>query len=263
MRSIVTRRPRRFAAGRPPGYSPPVEDSVVPLIEACRRDWPEVKVSAADLSRALAERGAEVAECHPDLVLALASMAGDPGALRAVASLLDEIAPVLSRMQGSADASKAALRQVRTRVFTSAEGPASLLARYGGGCPLRAWLTAVVVQAATVTGEKDLEEDSGIYRLVAPDLGRRSALGSEAGHYQVTEAMAALTVGERNLLRLHYLDGLTIDILGDVLGTDRNTVARWLLDARVSLRDRVSERLRADLEPPPNETLDLSDDSAP
>ena len=51
----------------------------------------------------------------------------------------------------------------------------------------------------------------------------------------------AVTAGERNLLRLHFIDGLNIERIGVIYGVHRATVARWL----VAIRRRLFEDTKA------------------
>ncbi|MBI5481701.1 MAG: transcriptional regulator, partial [Deltaproteobacteria bacterium] len=61
--------------------------------------------------------------------------------------------------------------------------------------------------------------------------------------------LGALSQDERNLLKLHYLDGLNIDEIGVAYRVHRATVARWLAQARERIlgetRRRLAERLDA------------------
>ena len=49
------------------------------------------------------------------------------------------------------------------------------------------------------------------------------------------EALASLTSKERNLLRYHYLENLSIDKIGLMYGVHRATAARWINAARENL----------------------------
>jgi RNA polymerase sigma-70 factor (ECF subfamily) len=48
-------------------------------------------------------------------------------------------------------------------------------------------------------------------------------------------ALASLSSRERNILRYHFVDGLSIDRIGDFYGVHRATAARWLNRAREAL----------------------------
>src|SRR6185312_1867471 len=67
-----------------------------------------------------------------------------------------------------------------------------------------------------------------------------------AGDFEraLQDAFGSLDERERNLLRLHFLDGLGIDGLAPVFGVHRATVARWLAAARERLQDTVLALLR-------------------
>jgi RNA polymerase sigma-70 factor (ECF subfamily) len=76
-----------------------------------------------------------------------------------------------------------------------------------------------------------------------------------AGAFQraLDQALAELTVRERNLLRLHFVDGMSVDKLGVAYNVHRATAARWIRAARDGLMDRVRARLRAELRLPVSE----------
>jgi len=61
------------------------------------------------------------------------------------------------------------------------------------------------------------------------------------------EALATLSPRARTLLRLHHLDGLTVDDLGRMYNVHRATAARWLAAAREAVFDETRLRLEATL----------------
>src|SRR5262249_9323185 len=63
----------------------------------------------------------------------------------------------------------------------------------------------------------------------------------------IHDAFAALEVRQRNLLRQHVLDELTIDDLARLYRVHRATCARWLADARAELGKSTRKRLIAAL----------------
>jgi RNA polymerase sigma-70 factor, ECF subfamily len=56
-------------------------------------------------------------------------------------------------------------------------------------------------------------------------------------------ATSGLDVKQRNVLRLHYADGLNIDDIGALYGVHRATVARWLQNARSTIDSAVHKEL--------------------
>jgi RNA polymerase sigma-70 factor (ECF subfamily) len=99
------------------------------------------------------------------------------------------------------------------------------------------------VLVTEATSDLELELLKGKYR----DLFRRVFL----------EAVEALAPGTRLLLKLHYLDRLSMDEVGKVLGVHRLTVLRRLERARQELSEGTKERLEAELRlaPPDVESL--------
>jgi RNA polymerase sigma-70 factor (ECF subfamily) len=73
----------------------------------------------------------------------------------------------------------------------------------------------------------------------APDKQRYR----EAFRAAFRAALAALSARDRNLLRMHLIDELTIDQIAALHRTHRATAARWLAAAR----DQVAREVRRDL----------------
>jgi RNA polymerase sigma-70 factor (ECF subfamily) len=61
------------------------------------------------------------------------------------------------------------------------------------------------------------------------------------------EAFSSLDLRERTLLRMQYLDGLSIDSLATMHGVHRSTVARWQVSAREALLKATRSSLMAHL----------------
>jgi RNA polymerase sigma-70 factor (ECF subfamily) len=94
--------------------------------------------------------------------------------------------------------------------------------------------------------------DDGVVELLAPradpeeaaidaDLRARFRVAFEA-------AVATLQPRQRACLRLHVLDGVTLDELALTYGVHRATVARWLEAARATLATTTRDLLRRDLD---------------
>ena len=69
----------------------------------------------------------------------------------------------------------------------------------------------------------------------------------------IRDAFAALEVRQRNLLRQHILDELTIDDLARLYRVHRATCARWLADARAELGKLTRKKLMTALGMPTND----------
>ena len=132
------------------------------------------------------------------------------------------------------------------------------IAGFRGRGALGAWLSVSAVRAACKQLERGKNErsdgDAALQRLSAPARNVEEqytrAWSRDAFERAFVAAMAQLTAREKTLLRLHYLDGVTIDQLGAVYRTHRATAARWLASARQRLLDRTRAALIAELQIP-------------
>jgi RNA polymerase sigma-70 factor (ECF subfamily) len=113
---------------------------------------------------------------------------------------------------------------------------ASEIAGYSGRGPLRGWLRSVAVHAAwkhlkrarNTAAQQNDDLDTLPSLLRDPELTYLHDAYRAPFKGALAQAMAALTVRQRNLLRQHFVDALSIDQLGALYRVDRSTAARWL-----------------------------------
>jgi len=210
---------------------------------AGRARWPDVPLSIERFREHL--RHLAVAEQHldaraADLYLALAALDGNPTAIKHLDR--DYVLPASAaagRVDRSADFVAEARQQMRVKLLT---GERPRLASYNGAGGLLEWLQVIALRVALNMKRSDrrlvlddrlelelLLEGGGIEREAVKgryleDLRR----GLEA-------SFRSLGARERTLLRLHFVDALSIDALGEMYGVHRATVARWLVAIRRSL----------------------------
>ncbi|MFP2927403.1 sigma-70 family RNA polymerase sigma factor, partial [Pyxidicoccus sp. 3LG] len=131
---------------------------------------------------------------------------------------------------------------------------------YEGAGPLVAWLRAAAVRTALNLQRAEgrrarAEEDAEAGPLMdaaSPDADLE--LDYLRRHHRqdfqvaLTEALAALPTRERTLLRLHLVEGLSLERIGAMYQTHKSTVSRQVAKAREALlagaRQRLAERLR-------------------
>jgi RNA polymerase sigma-70 factor (ECF subfamily) len=220
--------------------------------------WPGVGVEgtafAAHLGRLMGDAAEPAAQLRrrrlSDLYLAVACSTGGTAALVAFdRAYKGEIGRALRRFRGVEEIQQA----VRERLFVSSGRAPPAILRYSGRGPLGAWVCAVALRQAVTfarkaKGEVALEEGR---LLEIPDMDPELAL-IKAEHAQafrraVREAFATLTERDRNVLRLHLLDGLNIDQIGEAYDAHRATVARWIAHCRENIRKETRRRLAAEL----------------
>ena len=215
--------------------------------------WPSVKlpieVFIAHLRERLEEGEGALAKIHAtDLYLVCACLHGDEAAWRELdRHHLQRVAAFVARI----DAAPAFADDVKQRLFEKLvkgpDGPGKL-GLYTGRGPFGAWLRVAAIREAQ-DGKRRVKRtvDADDVALVATDHDPEVQLLKQRYAKEFTAAFKAvlvtLTADERNVLRLHYLDGLTIEEVGKSYRVSRATAARWIASAR----DTIIERTQAAL----------------
>lgn len=179
-----------------------------------------------------------------DLRLACACAAGERWALRAFDEQLFRAARGVARR--SPELADEVCQRLRVRLLVADGRPCQLLS-YSGRAPLVHWLrvaaTREALEAQEVAGPALDEHLAARAPGDAPDLALikeryRRPLGEA-----LRAALAELTPQERNMLRLHLLEGLTIEQVGAHYGVHRSTATRWMTRLRQEVADKVRARL--------------------
>jgi RNA polymerase sigma-70 factor (ECF subfamily) len=250
--------PARFSS------APQLEETLRSLWEAGRKAWPQVELAPASFVRHLCAclphdgDSTRLASVHAtDLYLACACALGDPEALaRFDRHFLPVAAEVLLRNGADTTWVDEVQQVLRQKLFVGRESRAPRIAEYSGVGPLKSWVRATAVRAAT-----DLRrgEDRAV-PLQEGELAEMELLTADPeleflkSRYrrELKEAFAlalqALPDRDLNVLRFYLVDGLNIDKIGQLYGTHRATAARWIAGAREFLLDEsrriLGERLR-------------------
>jgi RNA polymerase sigma-70 factor (ECF subfamily) len=218
------------------------------------------------VARVLDDPGMHLEELRDgDLYLAFALAGGDPAALRAFEeTFVPQIDVALRRLRlagGTADEVKQALR------VELLAGPGAKIADYAGRGDLAAWLRISATRKALKLVKRADREETLDDILLDHWPGASAATDPANKHMRtaytaelkkaIREAFAALEVRQRNLLRQHILDELTIDDLARLYRVHRATCARWLADARADLGKQTRKRLVTALGTPSSELESL------
>jgi RNA polymerase sigma-70 factor (ECF subfamily) len=164
----------------------------------------------------------------------------------------------LGRMRLSPSKTQEICQVLREQLFVGAPGQPPRISHYAGRGDLGSWLSVSAVRVAYKLLRKEKREVSDDDEHLAslsgsgPDveLSYVKQRCRSVFRESFTEAMAALGSREKNLLRQHYLDGLTLDQIGALYQTHRATAARWLAAARSALLGRTREALQRRLGAP-------------
>jgi len=234
-------------------------DALAGLWDASRAAWPGVELAPERFMAWLAARvkGDLGAVRTPDLYLACACLAGDPLALQALDTrIIARLDKAVEGVDGARDFVDEVRQRVRERLLVADGATAPRLEEYSGQGSLLGWARTVAVRLALNlkrdTRREVPEDDEVLAEL--PLTGRDVELDYVRAQHRedftqaFRDALGSLEARDRNVLRLSFVDRLSIDQIGAIYGTHRSTAARWLNTAREQLvtrtRERLAERLK-------------------
>jgi RNA polymerase sigma-70 factor (ECF subfamily) len=229
------------------------------LIDRARAVWPELELDEAGFAAHVAAVAGDtpIAELHAgDLWLAYGCARGEAGAIAAFdREVLSQTAMLLGRMQPTPELVDEVRQQLRTKLLVAAPGARPRIAEYAGRGPLAAWVRVAAVRTALdllraqgVRAGGDVEPDD-----LARDGGDSPELDYVKERYRpqfkaaFQAALRGLDAEQRNLLRLHVVEGLNSDEIGALFRVHRSTVARRIAAARQQVLAEARKRLRAEL----------------
>ncbi len=214
-------------------------------VEVARQAWPRVELDVDAFARHVAARAAVGSEetLHlSDLYLACACAGGNSAALEAFDARYVAEVPIFLAGVESDPASIDEVRQLlRERLFVAAAERSPKIFEYSGRGTLGSWLRVVTLRVAfnRARGQrKDVpfdEEAVDALPSLDPDLALLRARYRDDFGRALRQSFADLPPRARLLLRMHFVDGLTLDQMGLVFQVHRATVARWLASARGSV----------------------------
>lgn len=186
-----------------------------------------------------------------DLWLADRAAAKDATALAELDQKLDRaVRAAVSRIRPDAAFLDEVAQTLRARLLLTEPGGTPKLLGYGGRGSLSRWLEAAALRVALTLRAKDRPGHTGdgaLEAVAAPQPGPdtalvRGRLGPELQR-ALEEVLTALPVRERNLLRLYFVHGLTVEEIGRLEGTHKSTVSRWLARVRAGTLAQVRATL--------------------
>lgn len=142
-------------------------------------------------------------------------------------------------------------QRVRERLFVGA----SKIEDYSGRGALASWLQVVTLRIAIdVTREQRAMPIADSIELADlkiagtdPELSLIKERYREPFKQALRGALAQLKSEQRNVLKLHFVDGVTLDKLAALFNVHRATIARRIAQARDAVFDSVRDRLQAEL----------------
>lgn len=193
---------------------------------------------------------AGIASLHAaDLYLALACARGVRSAIQVFErEHFANVGDFIARIDSSRALADEVRQRLRSRILVSAPDVPARILGYTGRGSLGGWLRVCAVREAQSMKregqrERALPEDDLSSDQVDPELVWLKDRYGDAVSEAFKEALGKLEPDHRTMLRMHYVDGLTIEQVGQVFRVSRATAARMLLKARDGLVEHVREKL--------------------
>jgi len=136
------------------------------------------------------------------------------------------------------------------------DGDPPKIGDYSGRGDLGGWVRVVAMRVALnlargKTREVELEESDRLADGAAgsddAELGLLKKLYQAEFREAFQQALTGLPVRDRNMLRQHYIDGLTLEQIGAVYQVHRVTMVRRMTETRKELATETRRRLKAKL----------------
>jgi RNA polymerase sigma-70 factor (ECF subfamily) len=127
------------------------------------------------------------------------------------------------------------------------------LSGYSGRGSLGAWVRVAAMRQALDLIERDKSrrhttdepEEDLLAATVDPELVAIRQRHLPQVREAFRRALASLNATERNLLRLHLVDGLNIGRIGEIFGKSRATIGRMVIQCREKLLEETRSNLGA------------------
>lgn len=216
-----------------------------------RAAWPSIALAPEAFARHLgsvtrteSDVVAALAAVRPaDFYIAAACVFRAPGAEHAFAKkYLGNVPSYVARIDPSPAFADEVTQELGARLFAPEPGGSAKIALYTGRGQIEGFLRSTAgniaknMKRAPVMDHLDTTKQN---REPARDLDPEVLLLKKrfAAEFEqaFTATVAQLTSDERKVLKLHYLNGLSIDDVGTACNVSRATAARWLAAARTRI----------------------------
>ncbi len=229
------------------------QEALQALASRAEEAWPGVEVSLPTFRAKLQAAGADLPAFPEDLWLACACLQGSAMAVHYFErDLMSQVPRYIQKICASDEAVDEMLQTLRVKLLTPVRG-APKLASYEGRSALRSWLRVVSVRTA-LNSRRD-EKSRALEPLLDERLTQDGAVDPEldllrlkykpAFEQALQEVVKALPSKDRLLLRMRFLENLSVARIATMQGVHRSTVARRLAtlleSCATQTRARVTE----------------------
>ena len=240
-----------------------LEASLLALDAAGRAAWPDVSLApeafaahVADCVRGTSDAADAISTLHAaDLFLACACSCGVAAALIVFdRSQISRVPGLVRRFDSSSAFADDVAQSIREMFLIPTKGGRSRMAEYSGRGALANWFRIIAVRAALRLRRErragvfeDDEREPQDAGAADPELDYLKFRYRSVYEEALRNALASLPDRDALLLKLHYLDGLSIDRIGALYGIHRSTVARWRSNIRRRILASTREQLQRQL----------------
>jgi RNA polymerase sigma-70 factor (ECF subfamily) len=247
-----------------------LEQLLLRRLDDARAAWPALTVSPADFMAHVARRlpaekplDALRSLYIADLYLAFACGRGDPHAIALFESHFMSAMPQVIARVARDGSGEDVVQTVRAKLLLRDETSSPKILDYSGQGPLAGWLrvssvrTALNMMRGGRAEVRDAALDEAMLQIEAPN-DSPEFLAIRTRHREdfkaaFEEAVHALPPERRNLLRMRFVDELTLDQLASLFNVHRATAARWLAEARDHVYEETRRALQRRLNLPQSE----------
>lgn len=242
-----------------------LEAALLKMFAAGRSSWPQIEIPAEEFVRFLAMQlpaasisSTALLELRADeLYLMRALGLGNAAAILAFETdYMAEVRRTLRRIGSTESLIPDIIQTLYDRLLerqNSTHGGEVNRQGYAGRGELKGWLCTSAIrqywrQQQRTRREAELWQSPALLlpnQVRSPDLALLTGELKELFETAFREAVTALTSKERNLLRYHFISGLSIDQIGLIYRVHRATAARWLAQAREQLAIQTQKRFQA------------------
>jgi RNA polymerase sigma-70 factor (ECF subfamily) len=261
----------REASGATTPIEPELATQLLRVVAAARAAYPDFELNDEGFAQYLGERimgptaCADLAAIHAeDLYLAWACGLRDPAALKEFDRLFfgATLERALARITTAHTTIEEVRQLVRVKLFVSDDERPKIF-DYSGRGPLGGWVRVAAVRTALNLATRQPPDAPGnaseepLLGVSDPETDYLKSQHRTEFEQSFRLAMATLSMEQRQLLRLHYVDTLTLAQIGRLRRTHESTVSRHLMAARDQLLAETRRGLRARLALPEAEVDSL------
>jgi RNA polymerase sigma-70 factor (ECF subfamily) len=246
------------------------------LVERGRAAWPTINIAAETFAQYVTDRlepgegATEAADLRvEDLYLACGCALGIKEAVRALDErYLSQVGTFLSRIDRSSTFIDDVRQKLREKLLLAHESDGKpKITTYSGRGALSSWMQVAAIRAAlnlrrdqkAPKGTTSFDDNDSDEALLLPDPELRLLQRRHRDDFRAAfaQAVTALDVESRQLLRWHFLDGLSLTQIGTLRKVDKSTVSRWLAAARQALFEETQRLLQQQLQVPASDVASL------